>query len=114
MTRPFLFLGNYRILLLDSVLIGYRLNPDGTTQNHSRAHALTLHGFFEKLRNQPNSIPMSILKTQVARAIIYFAAELRLKDFPLHNINSEIRTVYNKRQASKYLKFADNLDLYAP
>ena len=113
-TLPFMFLERGKIVLLDRALTAYRDNPGGTTRNHRPEHAATLLDFFARLSQMPRSTPIDILRVQLARTIVYFATELRLKEVSLRDLFTQIRDIPDKARLARRLRRADAAFLWFP
>lgn len=114
MTLPFIFFKEYSIYLIDKPLIVYRDNPNGITRNHKSEHARSLLGLFNDLISCPHSSARDLLLVQVARSIVYFKIELRLKWISLDHILCQLRSMENSRALIRYLGWADILFLCFP
>lgn len=106
-TIPFIFLENHKISLMDNVLIKYRSNPSGTTQNHTPENLDTLYDIAGKIQKLGFSDPLIILYIQVARGIVYFSNELELRDERLTNLLQILRNLPRNLKIIRYLKPVD-------
>jgi len=113
-TLPFIFMRNASIFLLDIPLVLYRDNAFGTTHNHHVTHFETLKAFWFRILQLPKSLATDALAVQVARTIIYFIVELRLKNVSIFPIVEVIRNIQTKRELSNFLGKGDNLFLQFP
>lgn len=114
LTLPFIFLQSFKIYLLQDPLIAYRDNPEGTTRNHKPEHAHTMLGLFERVSVLPPSLARDIMLVQVARSIVFFTLELRLRNVPLRDLRRQIRALKNKPVLAFHLDKVDRFFLRFP
>lgn len=114
MTIPFIFLGDYHIVLLDDCLYGYRANENSITSKHNFDQATMLFDFFKRISELPSCIAISILKIQIARTLSYFSAELNLKSIPQKFIVDEIKRCGRDKGVAKYLSIPDRVFFATP
>lgn len=111
---PFVFLQDLAIFLISDPLIAYRDNPRGATRNHKPEHAQTMLALFSRLSSLPRSVPRDLLRVQVARSIVFFVLELKLRKINLWGLLHQVRTVENKPSLATYLGRADRFFLRFP
>jgi len=113
-TLPFILLQDFSIYFLENPLISYRNNPKSTTRNHKPEHGKTLLDLFNTISALPKSCSRYLIRVQLARSIVFFTLELRLRDVPLDSIRRQVRAMENKSILSAYLSWADILFLRFP
>lgn len=111
---PFIFFQDLAIFLIADPLIAYRDNLLGTTRNHKPEHAQTMLALFSRLSSLPRSVPRDLMRVQVARSIVFFVLELKLREINLRRLLYQVRTVEKKHSLATYLGRADRLFLRFP
>ena len=114
MTIPFIFMRNYHIKLIDDCLYGYRVNVRSTTSHHTANHADMLVDFFVTLSKMPESVPINIIRIQVARTLSYFSAELNLDQTLTRDIIKTIREIELNHEGRAHLQYPDWFFFTAP
>ena len=114
LTLPFIFFQSFRIYLLPDPLIAYRDNPKGITHNHKPEHARTMLDHFYRVSGLPHSVARDIMLVQIARSIVFFTLELKLRDIPLRDLRSQIRALENKQILGSHLDWVDRFFLRYP
>ncbi|MDB4240818.1 glycosyltransferase [Yoonia sp.] len=114
LTLPFIFFQSFNIYLLPDHLIAYRDNPKGTTRNHKPDHARTMLDHFQRVSALPPSVARDIMLVQVARSIVFFTLELKLREMPLRDLRSQIRALENKQVLASHLDGIDRFFLRFP
>jgi len=105
---------NLVIYIEKNPLLGYRVNPNSITSNHTNANANDMYKVYEDLRKHKSTLTIEILKIQTARTIFYFHTELGSLDFDIENIRLDIQKIKKRFTLIKHLKFPDLLFFLLP
>lgn len=108
-TIPLVFIQDCAIALLDSALVSYRDNPDGTTRNHSFAHAWTIYDFLLDVSSRRDIPEVDILSIKLARTVLFFRFELGIKEIKIADVLGIVKSVRNRNKGIEGLGRYDRL-----
>lgn len=109
-----IYMKDYNVFFYPKGLLGYRINPNSTTNKHKPAHAFDMFEYYKLLKIYKDDIYLDIQKIRSARSIIYFLAEFKIDDIPEEKIIQEIKKIKKNIHLLKLLKLPDLLFFLFP
>jgi len=109
-----IYLKDLNVFFFPKALLGYRDNPNSTTNIHKANHIKDMMYYYEQLKNYKNSRTIDIQKIRTARSIGYFYTEFDASDIDMKSILNDIKYIKKDFKILKNLKKADLLFFIFP